>query len=161
MNKLILLGGPPGIGKTSVLNVLPKYISTCALFDADDIWRTYPQDNDAINRSNNIVAVHSVLRSHLASNHSPLIFAWVFANPALVDDVLSGIKDYIISIQRIYLVASPDILLQRLAKRSATQELVQYSLGKLKDIDKMNQPKIDTSSLDSEGVAQIIASQII
>ncbi|MBL4681776.1 MAG: AAA family ATPase [Pseudomonadales bacterium] len=156
MSKLILLGGPPGVGKTSVLKLLPQFYQTCAVFDADDIWRTYPQDKNVENRSRNIVAVQSVLKCHLESAHAPLFVAWVFANPALVEDVLNGIDQYTSSIQKIYLVASPKVLQERLALRFANKALVQYSLSKLRSINELNHPKINTTNLEPDEIAREI-----
>ena len=73
MSKLVLLGGPPGVGKTTVLGYLPRAFERCACLDADDVWRVHPFEvNDATRgiAEGNVVAV---VRGYLEAGF-PLVF---------------------------------------------------------------------------------------
>ena len=42
MRRLVLIGGAPGVGKTTLLHHLPDHFDACACLDADDLWRVDP-----------------------------------------------------------------------------------------------------------------------
>jgi hypothetical protein len=160
MSKILLLGGPPGVSKTSALKILPSYLPKCAIFDADDVWRTYPRDKDPTNRARNIKVVNKVIQCHLESKHTPLVFAWVLANPLLVAEIIEGSAYKVDSIQRLYLVADAGELKKRLEARSETTEIIEFALGKLDEINQLNQAKLDTTYLSQKEVAEFIAGSV-
>jgi hypothetical protein len=153
MSQVILIGGPPAVGKSTVLAHLQRRLERCACLDADDVWRVKPFDvaepYGALFGRN----VNAVLRGYLEAR-LPLVFvSWVFANPELVKRVLDGVAGLYESHRLVYLVASPEALGARHRADPGRARLVDYGLAKLAQIQALPEPKLDTTGLSPEGVA--------
>jgi predicted ABC-type ATPase len=112
MSKLVLIGGPPGVGKTSVLAYVERAVDRCACLDADDAWRVQPSEID---------------------ESSTLI---------------------------LHLVASPDALKARCARQSNRTRPIEYALLKLEQIEQLPYPRIDTTHLGAEAIADLIVARV-
>ncbi len=151
MSKLILLGGPPGIGKSTVIQdpLLDK--NTC--LDADQIWN--PRRTGE--RIEAIASVSSIVGIKLAQGDSVLL-AWVFAKPELFQPFVEKFSP-LCEIQQLYLVCEPKTLEERLRKRN-TPALVPYALEKLDLIQELPFDKIDTTNMESAEVAKVLSKSI-
>ncbi|HTO54392.1 MAG TPA: hypothetical protein VMR50_13495 [Myxococcota bacterium] len=153
MSRLYLIGGPPAVGKSTVLVHLQRKLERCACLDADEVWRVKPFDvaepYGALFGRN----VNAVLRGYLEAR-LPLVFvSWVFANPELVKRVTDGMGGRYHSLRIVYLVASPQALAARHRADPERARLLDYGLGKLAEIQALPEPKIDTTGLAPEAVA--------
>ena len=96
MTRLILLGGYPGVGKSTVLKLLSGRFLKSAILDADDVCRVSEDDANPENRSFGISNATSVMRGYFGAGCELGILAWVFARAELfqsVPDELSNIVD--------------------------------------------------------------------
>ncbi len=160
MTRLVLLGGPTGVGKTTVLRHLQGSRSPgTALLDADDVWRV--SDDLAVpeNRDMAIGNVISVMRGYFSAGCETGILSWVFARSLLYQPVLDGLEDLVDTADMLYLVSSPEALESRLLARGEPDKLA-YALTRLELIDALPFPKLDTTDLNSNQVADQVADRI-
>ena len=159
MTKLVLLGGPPGVGKSTVMQLLDKRISHAALLDADDVWRVSKELAIDGNRTMALSNVVSVMRGYFDAGCEIGILSWVFARSALFHPVIAGVGDMVDDIDQIYLISSQAQLERRLRERGH-EERYEYSLSRLELISALPYPKIDTSSMTPEEVATAVIKHI-
>ena len=106
MTKLVLLGGPTGVGKSTVMRLLENRINYAAILDADDVWRVSKELALEQNRHIALSNVISVMRGYFEGGCETGILSWVFARSALYDPVIAGLEDRVDSINHIYLVST-------------------------------------------------------
>jgi hypothetical protein len=147
MPKLVLLGGPPGIGKSTAIQdpVLDRKLC----LDADQIWD--PQKTGE--RDKAITTVTSVVSQYMEQEDTVLL-SWVFAKPELFEPFVEKFSPHY-ELQQLYLVCEPDVLEERLCKRN-TPGLISYALEKLSLIQALPFDKIDTTNLEPYEVATLL-----
>jgi thymidylate kinase len=167
MSNLVLLGGPPGVGKTAVLRLLKRRLACAAFLDADDVWNVTSDIATGEHRDIALANVIAVMRGYFNAGCELGILSWVFARSALYDPVVSGLDDIVQSVIQIYLVATPEILEQRMLQRRVLksgdnnlQDAIEYSINRLQLIQALPYPKIDTSDLSPEQVEDEIVARI-
>lgn len=114
MATLVLLGGPPGVGKSTVMRLLAKSFPRGALVDADDVWRASPALSKEENRDAAQSKLGDALRPYLAAGGEVAVLSWVFARPEMYELVIAALKDCVDAVEHIYLVATPEVIAQRL-----------------------------------------------
>ena len=146
MARLTLLGGPPGVGKTSVLKHLPKELAT---LDADDFV-----GSAALPRDQAIEMVKcEALRLLTDSKNNNVLVSWVFARPLLYEPFMATTR----SVSLVHLVCTAAELESRLRKRGDI-ELLDFALDRLHLIESLNFPRIDTTGKSSTEVAALICA---
>jgi hypothetical protein len=149
------------VGKTAVLGELPRHYARCAVLDADDVWRTTPFDvsDDRIGArfEGNVI---SVLRSYLEVGFPIVFLGWVLANPQKVERLLEATRDLFDSSQLVYLSATPECLNERSRGKQQRGLDWEYALSKLRQIEALPSPKVDTTDLDSAQVAERIVELV-
>ncbi|MEM7079895.1 MAG: AAA family ATPase [Pseudomonadota bacterium] len=145
MPRVLLLGGPPGVGKSSVIRTLGEIFPDLLALDADVIQ----PPGEHVERSVGINAVLNALLDRLQSDR-PAVIAWVFAREALYQPFIDGIQSH--EVTRLYLTCKPALLRQRLAHRG-DDDLTTYALGKQDAILKLDVNTLDTTDLTVEQVA--------
>jgi len=158
--RLVLIGGPPGVGKTSLLACLERRLERSACLDADDVRRFHPSQLDERVLSIGVENVIAVLRGYLDGPFQQVILTWVLADPTLVERILAGLDGLYGSLLFVHLVASPAALQARCRRqpdRKRPWELVQ---AKLQQIHAQPTAKIDTTGLEAEAVADRVIALI-
>lgn len=146
---LMLLGGPPGVGKTTVVEELRQRGTAC--LEADEI----SDPNEHLQRD---VAIGNVLEAATrALDETPkLLVSWVFARSELYQPFLDHFAD--IRIKHLYLVCDQEVLRARLASRG-DPALFEYALSRLQLINELPYEKIDTSSIETSVLADVISKR--
>lgn len=159
MSKLVLLGGPTGVGKTTTLNLISGRYAQCAVLDADDVWRISPDLAVEGTRRIALENVISVMKGYFEAGCELGFLSWVFARPELFEPVRNGLGDVVNSIEQIYLISSQKDLESRLAKRGELDRL-DYAKSRLALILDLPYTKIDTSGLTPSQVADEVCTTI-
>ena len=157
--KLVLLGGPTGVGKTSVLEHLRVSIPRSAVLDADDAWRVSDELAVSENRDIAIANTISVMQGYFNAGCETGVLAWVFARDALYSPVVKAMQRSGIEVLQLYLVAAEKQLEERLRKRGDLDRL-EYSISRLRLIEQLPYPKIDTSDLTPAEVSEMVLREI-
>ena len=169
MGRLVLIGGPIGVGKTTVMKHLETRCKKAGFLDADDVFRVSPDLSAIENRHIAHRHVIEILRGYFAAGCEIVFLSWVFARPALYEPVFDGLRDLAPDPILIHLIASEARLAERLAARGDQLRerqgmfydeaaALEYSLSRLALINALAFPKIDTSHLSSVQVADEILS---
>lgn len=159
MTKLVLLGGPTGVGKSSVLRLLSGRLPKSGVLDADDVWRVSADLATGDRRPNAIDNVVRVMRGYFAAGCEVGILGWVFARSELYQPVIDALDDVVDEVQLLYLVADPETLALRLVARGDTH-LLDYARGRLALIDALPFARIDTTGLTPTQVAGAVVTAI-
>lgn len=164
MSKLVLLGGPVGVGKSSAMRNLKSRITRVGLVDADEVWQVSDDLTPDENRSYAHDNVNAVIAGYARAGVETCVVNWVFARAELYEPIIAASKDLFDDIVQLYLVANPDVLEERIKHRWMAQgqdydleSLVDYSKSRLALIHELPYDKIDTSLLSAEEVADQIA----
>ena len=95
------------------------------------------------------------MRGYFAAGCRTGILSWVFARSLLYQPVLDGLQDLVARTQMLYLTCSRDSLEARLRQRGEPEKLA-YALTRLDLIQDLPFPKLDTTDLDPNDVAEQI-----
>jgi hypothetical protein len=165
--KLVLLGGPPGVGKTTVLALLEKRLKHSAVLDADDVWRVSEDLKSEENRPKALANVIAVMRGYCQAGCELAILSWVFARPELYEPVIDGLDDVVDSVNQVYLISTPDVLETRFRNRYIksgntfpVEPALDFSMSRLDLIEALPFQKIDTSEISSPATAEQVISLI-
>lgn len=158
--RLVLIGGPPGVGKTSVLAHVERACGRCACLDADDAWRVHPSEIAESIRPIAERNVTSVLRGYFEAGYPLVFLSWVLANPRLIERLLRELAGLYTSTLILHLVASPEALKARCARQAERPRRIEYALLKLEQIEQLPYPRIDTTLLGVEAVADLIVARV-
>ena len=159
MAKVLLLGGPTGVGKATALTLLQDRSPRSAVLDADHVWHVSQDLAVQGTRSIALSNVIGVVQGYVQVGCEVAILSWVFARPQLYEPVIAGLADTVDSVHQLYLIASREALQQRLANRQDS-DWFDYSISRLELINQLPYPKIDTTHLSPAEVADQIATHI-
>ncbi|MCB1693546.1 MAG: AAA family ATPase [Pseudomonadales bacterium] len=159
MSQLILLGGPPGTGKSTILTHLQKRFTSCAVLDADDVWRVHPDLEDEEKRRFVFRNVAGVVDGYLEAGYERVILSWVFAREDMVEGVEDALSHWATTLDRVYLVARPEVIRARLENRG-NPEVIDFALSRLRMIEQLDYPKVDVSDLAPDEAARSVHALI-
>ena len=165
----MLLGGPPGVGKTSALHYLEHRIPACGIVDADDVWRVSSDIETQTHRSIAHANVISVAEGYIEAGCQTVIVSWVFARALLYEPVILGLRDKVDTVKQVYLTAEPEILSARIRQRRSKinksysqplEGIIDYSIDRQNLISSLPYQKLDTSHRDAEEVGRMLLDEL-
>ena len=115
MKRLYLIGGPMGVGKTTVCRELQKRLDRSVFLDGDWCWDAHPfqvtEETKTMVLENICFLLNNFLRCP-AYDH--VIFCWVLHQQAILDDLRSRLNTRDCQVRAVSLVTSPEVLTARL-----------------------------------------------
>ena len=115
MKQLYLIGGPMGVGKTSVSRRLAAMLERSVLLDGDWCWMMHPftvtDETKAMVMDNIAHLLGNFLRCS-AVDH--VVFCWVMHEQAIIDDLMSRLPLDGVQIIAVSLVCKPEALAARI-----------------------------------------------
>ena len=162
MKNLYLIGGPMGVGKTTVCQRLKKELPAAVFLDGDWCWDADPfvvsgQTKAMVQRN-----IAFMLNSFLGcSAYENVIFCWVMHRQAIIDTLLSALDTHGRRVHVISLTASEEQLSNRISADIARGKRdggsLRRSLGYLPLYRRLDSVKIDTTGLSRRQTAEKIA----
>lgn len=114
MKRLYLVGGPMGVGKTTVGHALANKLENAIYIEGDLGWKDIPF---FVNEENKKIVLNNIIEmvnSAFSNDYQNVILGWVMDLQSTIDEIVSktiakGIKIYSIS-----LIANPETITLRL-----------------------------------------------
>ena len=165
MKRLILIGGPMGVGKTAVGRALRNQIPNSVFLDGDWCWDANPFTVTEETKAMVLENIRFLLGQFLqCSAYETVIFCWVMHQQNIVDAILSGLPLDNVWVWAISLTAEPEELRRRLEEdvsRGLRQpDVVERGLTYLPAYGRMNTEKVDTTQLSPEVVAGTLRARL-
>lgn len=153
MKRIYLIGGPMGIGKTSLCQVLKHRMERSVFLDGDWCWDAYPvqvtEETKAMVLENICFLLNQFIR---CSAYETILFCWVMHQQDIIDSICARLhttEDC--EIKRISLVCEEECLSARIqadvdaGKRQP--DAIERSLGYLPLYEALDTVKINVSNL--------------
>ena len=162
MKRLILVGGPMGVGKSTVCRVLMERLAPCVYLDGDWCWTMRPYSITQETRALVLDNICFVLDRFLhCTEFENVVFCWVLHQQDIWDAILSRLDTRGWRVVRAALVASPEALVRRLqgdiAAGRRQPDVIPRSLARLPLYEKLDVLQIDTSERSAEETAGCLA----
>lgn len=163
MKTLYLIGGPMGVGKTTVGRELKLLLPRSVFLDGDWCWDMHPFQVTAETKTMVLANIQSLLRNFLAcSALENIVFCWVMDEMATQQAVLSGLELEGVRVIALSLVCTPEELQTRLEKdiRAGLRErdILARSLSRLRKYNDLDTVRIDTTGIAPDRLAERIAA---
>lgn len=166
MKRLILIGGPMGVGKTATCRELQKILPKNVFLDGDWCWDMRPftvteETKEVVQRN-----IAAMLNNFLAcSEWENVIFCWVMHMQDIIDTILSRLDLDGVQVHCISLVADEDALTGRIMGDVAAgvrqSDVLARSLAYLPLYDRLNTEKMDVSHISAAQAARLIAEKTV
>ncbi len=161
MKTLYLIGGPMGVGKTTVSQILKNCLPDAVYLDGDWCWDASPFQVTDETKTMVIDNICHILTNFLrCSVYENIVFSWVMHEQSIIDTILERLPLSDCKILNISLVCDERNLRKRLEKDISTgirtKDVIERSLAKLPLYAELDTDKIDTSRKSAERVAERI-----
>lgn len=164
MKTLYLIGGPMGVGKTTVSQHLKHLLPRSVFLDGDWCWDAHPFQVTDETKAMVMDNIRHLLGNFLrCTAYEHVIFCWVMHEQSIIDDILSGLDLTDVCVRCVSLVCDETTLTARLQKdvdngiRNA--DVIPRSLSRLTMYSALRTEKIDTSHLSPAQLAAILAGK--
>ena len=162
MKTLYLVGGPMGVGKTSVCQLLKRRLDRCAFLDGDWCWDMDPFVVNDETKEMVLDNICFVLDRFLhCTEFENVVFCWVLHQQGIWGAILSRLDTRGWRVVRAALVASSEALVRRLQgdidAGRRQPDVIPRSLARLPLYEKLDVLQIDTSERSAEETAGCLA----
>lgn len=162
MKRLYLIGGPMGVGKTTVCRELKRLTAPSVFLDGDWCWDMEPfqvtEETKAMVEENIAFLLGQFLG---CSAYHTVIFCWVMHQQAILDKLLSALPLEGVEVRKVSLVASSETLKQRIgadvARGLRTWDVLDRSLDRLPLYQNLDTEKLWVDRLTPQEAARILA----
>ena len=162
MKKLLLIGGPMGVGKTAVCKELIERLQPGVYLDGDWCWNMHPFSVTEETRAMVLDNICALLGRFLACPElDNVVLGWVLHRQETIDTICARLPLEGVEVYKISLLASPQVLRSRLVRDIARGkrggEAISRSLAYLPLYDELDTLKISTDHCSPAQVsAQIL-----
>lgn len=160
---LYLIGGPMGVGKTTVCQLLKRRLERAVFLDGDWCWDADPFQVTDETKQMVLDNIRYLLNSFLGcSAYQNILFCWVMHEQSILDVILSGLALDGCEVCALSLICTPEVLEERLRQdiRRGLRgpDSIPRSQSRLPLYDSLRTQKIDVSHLTPEQTAERIAA---
>ena len=164
MKRLYLIGGPMGVGKTTVCRALQKSLDRSVFLDGDWCWDARPFQVTAETKIMVMENICFLLNNFLrCSAYDHVIFGWVLHQQAILDELRSRLTAGDAVIRSVSLVCTPEALTARVENdiRQGRREpgALAKSRAYLPLYGGLDTEKLDVSSCTPEEAARFLAGR--
>ena len=160
MKRLILVGGPMGVGKSAVCRELLELLQPGVYLDGDWCWNMRPFSVTKETRAMVLDNIHAMLGRFLRCRELDyVIFSWVLHRQEIIDAVLEPLPLEETAVKCFSLLAAPEQLRLRLEADIAAglrpmDDVVERSLSYLPLYRGVDTVKLDTTALSPRQTAE-------
>lgn len=152
MKNLYLVGGPMGVGKTTVCRAFQKMTDKSVFLDGDWCWDANPftvtEETKAMVLDNICHLLGNFIK---CSQYGNIIFSWVMHDGEIIDTILSRLDLSGCRVFSVSLICEKEELFRRLQRDVnagvRTEDVISRSLERLPLYEKLRTEKLDTTHL--------------
>lgn len=149
MKLVYLIGGPMGIGKSTICNQLNQDLDHSVFLDGDWCWN---MDPFVVNQDTKNMVLDNI--THCLNNfiHTPgienIIFCWVMHKQDIIDQIIQKLDTEGVDIHLISLICEKEELIKRMLIDRRDNQTIRKSLQYLELYKDLDTQKIDVTTLD-------------
>lgn len=149
MKHVYLIGGPMGIGKSTICNQLNQDLDHSVFLDGDWCWN---MDPFIVNQDTKNMVLDNI--THCLNNfiHTPgienIIFCWVMHKQDIIDQIIQKLDTEGVDIHLISLICEKEELIKRMLIDRRDNQTIRKSLQHLELYKDLDTQKIDVTTLD-------------
>lgn len=149
MKHVYLIGGPMGIGKSTICNQLNQDLDHSVFLDGDWCWN---MDPFVVNQDTKNMVLDNI--THCLNNfiHTPgienIIFCWVMHKQDIIDQIIQKLDTEGVYIHLISLICEKEELIKRMLIDRRDNQTIRKSLQYLELYKDLDTQKIDVTTLD-------------
>lgn len=149
MKHVYLIGGPMGIGKSTICNQLNQDLDHSVFLDGDWCWN---MDPFTVNQDTKNMVLDNI--THCLNNfiHTPgienIIFCWVMHKQDIIDQIIQKLDTEGVDIHLISLICEKEELIKRMLIDRRDNQTIRKSLQYLELYKDLDTQKIDVTTLD-------------
>ncbi|OUP61781.1 nucleotide kinase [Faecalitalea cylindroides] len=149
MKHVYLIGGPMGIGKSTICNQLNQDLDHSVFLDGDWCWN---MDPFIVNQDTKNMVLDNI--THCLNNfiHTPgienIIFCWVMHKQDIIDKIIQKLDTEGVDIHLISLICEEEELIKRMLIDRRDNQTIRKSLQYLELYKDLDTQKIDVTTLD-------------
>lgn len=149
MKHVYLIGGPMGIGKSTICNQLNQDLDHSVFLDGDWCWN---MDPFVVNQDTKNMVLDNI--THCLNNfiHTPgienIIFCWVMHKQDIIDQIIQKLDTEGVDIHLISLICEKEELIKRMLIDRRDNQTIRKSLQYLELYKDLDTQKIDVTTLD-------------
>lgn len=149
MKHVYLIGGPMGIGKSTICNQLNQDLDHSVFLDGDWCWN---MDPFVVNQDTKNMVLDNI--THCLNNfiHTPgienIIFCWVMHKQDIIDQIIQKLDTEGVDIHLISLICEKEELIKRMLIDRRDNQTIRKSLQYLELYKDLDTQKIDVTALD-------------
>ncbi|CCX37660.1 putative uncharacterized protein [Clostridium sp. CAG:1013] len=164
MKRLYLIGGPMGVGKTTVCRELKRLTAPSVFLDGDWCWDMEPfqvtEETKRMVQENIAFLLGQFLR---CSAYETVIFCWVMHQQEILDSLLGALPLEGVEVRKVSLLAKPETLKQHIGgdveRGLRTWDVLDRSLERLPLYQDLDTEKLWVDDLSPQETASILAKE--
>lgn len=159
--KLVIINGPPGIGKTATCRALQKLLQRSVWLDGDWCWMANPwivtEETKKMAENNMSFLLNSFLN---CTEYEFILYSWIFRSDEVFSLILNKLIPTDFKLYKFTLICDHDVFLKRLeGKREESK--IPMCIESLYQCESTESEKIDTTNMSVKEVASTLQHKII